>query len=85
MHIHGTNANNYPASLHSAANDVRSIAAQRASEVRKRLLKSGQNIEVDLSPEQDLMIRQWLNNRHGQGQTDDRSPTSRSGKDPDLG
>jgi hypothetical protein len=84
MHIHGANANNYAASLRSAANDVRTIAAQRASEVRKRLLKSGQNVEVELSPEQDLMIRQWLGNRHGRSQTDDRDSTSTSGKDPDF-
>lgn len=82
MHIHGSNANNYAASLHSAGNDVRAIAAQRASEVRKRLLKSGQIGEAELSPDRLLMIRRWLGNRQGQGQTDDRGS---HGKDQDFG
>jgi hypothetical protein len=85
MHIHGANANNCAANLHSAANDVRAIAAQRAADVRKRLLKSGQNVEVELSPDQLLMIRQWLGNRQGQGQTDDRDSSGPYGKDSDFG
>jgi hypothetical protein len=85
MHIHGSNANNCAANLHSAANDVRAIAAQRAADVRKRLLKSGQNVEVELSPDQLLMIRQWLGNRQGQGQTDDRDSSGPYGKDSDFG
>jgi hypothetical protein len=80
MHIHGANANNCAANWHSATNDARAIAAQRAAEVRKRLWKSGQNIEVELRPEQDLMVRQWLGNRHGQ--TDDRDSSAFHGKDP---
>jgi hypothetical protein len=65
MHIHGSNANNYAANLYSAGNDVRAIAAQRAAEVRKRLLKSGQIVEAELSPERVRMIRQWLADRNG--------------------
>ncbi|MGO9939377.1 MAG: hypothetical protein ACLPH3_17050 [Terracidiphilus sp.] len=72
MHIHGVNANNYAANLQSPANDVRAIAAQRAAEARKRLLKSGQNVEAELSPDQVLMVRHWLGNRSGQGKNDDR-------------
>jgi hypothetical protein len=64
---------------------VRAIAAQRAADVRKRLLKSGQNVEVELSPDQLLMIRQWLGNRQGQGQTDDRDSSGPYGKDSDFG
>jgi len=67
MHIHGLNANNQAANLQSPTNDVRAIAAQRASEVRKRLLQNGQIVEAELSPDRVRMIRQWLDNRNGQG------------------
>jgi hypothetical protein len=85
MHIHGANANTNGANLHSAGDDVRAIAAQRASEVRKRLLKSGQIVEAQLSPDQLLLVRQWLANRNGQGQADNRDPSSSYGKDPNFG
>jgi len=85
MHIHGSNANNYAANLHSAATDVRAIAAERAAEVRKRLLKSGQIVEAELSPDRIRMIRQWLASRNGQGQTDDRDSSGSYGRDPDFG
>jgi hypothetical protein len=85
MHIHGSNANNYAANLHSAATDVRAIAAERAAEVRKRLLKSGQIVEAELSPDRIRMIRQWLASRNGQGQTDDHDSSGSYGRDPDFG
>jgi hypothetical protein len=85
MHIHGLNANNDPVNLHSAANDVRAIAAQRAAEVRKRLLKSGQIVEAELSPAQRLRIRQWLASRNGQGEGDECDAGGSWGKDPDFG
>jgi hypothetical protein len=52
---------------------------------RKRLLKSGQNVEVELSPDQLLMIRQRLASRNGQGQTDDRNSSGSCGKDLNFG
>jgi hypothetical protein len=58
--------------LHSSGNDVRAIAAQRAAEVRKGLLKSGQSVEAELSPDQVSMVKQWLSNRSGQGKDGDR-------------
>jgi hypothetical protein len=70
MHIHGANPNSYASNLHSSGSDVRAIAAQRAAEARKRLLKSGQSVEAELSPDQVSMVRQWLGNRSGQDNTD---------------
>lgn len=71
MHIHGANTNSSATNLHASGNDVRAVAAQRAAEVRKRLLKSGQSVEAELSPDQVSMVRQWLNNRSGQDKNDD--------------
>lgn len=41
MHIHGTSPQNYAVNLYAAGNDPRSIAAQRAEDTRKKLLKAG--------------------------------------------
>jgi hypothetical protein len=83
MHIHGANTNSSAINLHSSGNDMRAVAAQRAAEVRKRLLKNGQSVESELSPDQVSMVRQWLSNRSGQGKNDDRNASG--GNEPEFG
>ncbi len=69
----------------SAAQGERAAAAQRAAEVRKRLLKSLQSIESDADPDATLLIGQWLDSRHSQVLPGDEYHAAAEGKDPDLG
>jgi hypothetical protein len=85
MHIHGNSMNVNAANLYSAAQGERAAAAQRAAEVRKKLLKSAAGIESGSSPEETLLIGHWLDSRHSQTQSDDQYHASVSGKDPDFG
>ncbi len=71
MHIHGAMLNVQGANFASIGSGERSAAAQRAAEVRRRLLKSAQTADGDASPEESLMIAQWLgsaglDSRHSQ-------------------
>ena len=54
------------ASLYSAAGAEKAAAAQRAADVRKKLLKSASDIEGASSPEEAFMIGQWTDSRHSQ-------------------
>jgi hypothetical protein len=85
MHIHGNLMNIQEAELYAAAQSERAAAARRAAEVRKRLLKSAQNVEGDATPEETLLIGQWLDSRNSQVQSPDQYHASSSGKDPDFG
>ena len=49
MHIHGNSMSIQSASLYAAPSES-AAAAQRAAEVRKRLLKSAQSIEAGADP-----------------------------------
>lgn len=57
MHIHGQLPNIQSADFYSIANAAR---AQRAAEVRKRLLKVGESVPDGASPEETLLIGNWL-------------------------
>ncbi len=84
MHIHPVAVGLHP--IHtSAAGSERAAQAQRAAEVRKRLLKSAQSIESGTDPGTTLLIGQWLDSRHSQVLSSDEYHTAASGKDPDLG
>jgi hypothetical protein len=85
MHIHGNSMSVNAANLYSAAHGERAAAAQRAVEVRKKLLKSAAGIEAGATPEETLLIGQWLDGRHSQVQSEDQYHDSAAGKNPDLG
>jgi hypothetical protein len=85
MHIHGNSMAVNSANLYSAAQGERAAATQRAAEVRKKLLKGAAEIEGAASPEETLMIGQWLDSRHSQVQSEDEYHASVAGKDPDFG
>ena len=90
MHIHGNSMNVNAANFYSVGNGEKSAAAQRAAEVRKRLLKSAAGVNSAASPEETLMIGQWLDARPnsvpGQAESDAEDPAAAaSGRDPDFG
>jgi hypothetical protein len=84
MHIHPVAVGLDPINT-SAAGSERASEAQRAAEVRKRLLKSAQSIESGTDPGATLLIGQWLDSRHSQVLPQDEYQTAASGKDPDFG
>jgi hypothetical protein len=86
MHVHPAAIAQHSINTYAAGTE-RAPAAQRAAEVRKRILKSAQsNAEEPLAdPDATLLIGQWLDARHSQVLPADEYHTSSSGKDPDLG
>jgi hypothetical protein len=84
MHIHGNSMSINAASFYSTAQQEKA-AAQRAAGVRKRLIKSASEIEGAATPEETLMIGQWMDSRHSQVQSGEQYNNSVSGKDPDFG
>jgi hypothetical protein len=73
------------ANFYSAAENDKTSAAQRAADVRKKLLKSASEIEDLATPEESLLIGQWMDSRHSQVESEDEYRTSAEGKDPDFG
>ncbi len=73
------------ASFYSAAQNEKAAAAQRAADVRKKLLKGAAEIEGAATPEETLLIGQWMDSRHSQVESEDQYHASASGKDPDFG
>jgi hypothetical protein len=73
------------ANFYSAAQNEKTAAAQRAADVRKKLLKGASEIEGASTPEESLLIGQWMDSRHSQVQSEDEYHTSASGKDPEFG
>jgi hypothetical protein len=71
--------NPYSAAAEKAA------AAQRAADVRKKLMKSASDIDGVSSPDETFMIGQWMDSRHSQVESEDQYHASASGKDPDFG
>ena len=73
------------ANFYSAGQNKKTAAAERAAEVRKKLLKGASQIEGAATPEETLLIGQWLDSRHSQVQSEDGYRTAASGKDLDFG
>jgi hypothetical protein len=73
------------ANFYSATQEEKAAAAQRAASVRKKLIRSASEIEGTASPEETLLIGQWMDSRHSQGQSEEQYPNSVSCKDPDFG
>ena len=84
MHIHPSSMNLNP-TLTSAAGAEKAAEAQRAADVRKRLLKSAQSIPEGSSPEETLLISSWLDGRHSQSGSPQQNFANISGKDPEFG
>jgi hypothetical protein len=59
MHIHPAAIGLHPMSTYAAGSE-HAAAAERAAEVRKRLLKAAQSVNADASPEESLLIGRWL-------------------------
>jgi hypothetical protein len=85
MHIHGNSMNLNAANSYSVGNGEKSAAAERAAEVRRRLLKSAAGVDNTASPDEAQLIGHWLDSRHGQMEGDAGYPAADSGKDADFG
>jgi hypothetical protein len=84
------------ADFYSAAQN-RAATAQRAVEVRKKLLKSASEIEGAAIPDESLLISHWMDSRQNQAQSQLPSQiqgqteaprqyrTSTAGRDSDFG
>ena len=85
MHIHGNSMSVSPASLYCAAQGERAAQAQKAADVRKKLLNSATAADSAFGPEETLLIGQWLDARHSQVQTEDQYRSTAAGKVSEFG
>jgi hypothetical protein len=83
MHIHSMGVN--PTGFYAASQGERAANEQRAAEVRKKLLKSGALADGAATPEETLLISQWLDARHSQTQSAEEYHAAAAGRDPDFG
>jgi hypothetical protein len=84
MHIHGNQWNLNAVNPYYAAAE-NAAARQRAAEVRKKLLKGAAEITGAATPEETLLIGQWLDSRHSQVESEDQYHASAAGRDSDFG
>jgi hypothetical protein len=82
MHIHPSAIGLHPINTCSAGNE-RAAIAQRAAAVRRRLLKAAQS-PAAATPEENLLIGQWLDSRHSQVLPPDEHDSASEGEDPDF-
>jgi hypothetical protein len=85
MHIHGNSMTVNPANFYAAVQGERAASSQRAAEVRKKLLHGAAQIDSAATPEETLLIGQWMDSRHSQLQSEDQYHSTVAGKDPDFG
>lgn len=85
MHIHSSRLNMNAVGFYFVAQEEKAAAAQRAADVRRKLLKSGASVEGSASPEEAFMVGQWLDSRHSQVLSEDEYHAGAAGKDPDFG
>jgi hypothetical protein len=85
MHIHGNSMSINAASFYGAAQNEKAASARRAADVRKKLLRGASEIEGAATPEETLLIGQWMDSRHSQVQSQDEYHTAAEGKDSDFG
>ena len=55
------------------------------ADVRKKLIKSSNEIEGVSSPDELFMVGQWMGQQHGQSFTEDEYHAGDSGRDSDFG
>jgi len=84
MRTHGNQANLNTINPYSAAAE-KATAAQRATDVRRKLLKSASGIEGTPSPEEALMVGKWMGATNSQAQVDVEYHTAGAGRDSDFG
>jgi hypothetical protein len=72
------------ANFYSAIQEERA-AAQRAAGVRRKLLRNASEIEGAATPEESLLIGQWMDSRHSQVESEDEYRATNAGKDPEFG
>ena len=86
MHVHPAAVGLHAINTYSLANE-RAANAQRAAEIRKKLLKAAQSDDLDVNtdPDATLLVGQWLDSRHSQTLPGDEYHAAAEGKDPDLG
>ena len=80
MHIHPSAIGLHPINSYAAGNERAASA-----ETRKRLLKAAQSAAAAATPEENLLIGQWLDSRHSQVLPGDSYHAASEGEDPDLG
>jgi hypothetical protein len=80
MHIHGNQLNLNTVNPYSAAAE-KAIAAQRAADVRKKLLKSAGEIEAASNPEETSFLGLWMDSGHGSAHGDMDFQSAGSGSD----
>lgn len=88
MHIHGAIQNVQGAGFYGVSNGERAIAAQRAAETRRRLLKSAHALDADAGQEmteESALVSQWMDARHSHVLTGDEDRATESGRDPAFG
>jgi hypothetical protein len=73
------------ASFLAVSQAEKSAAAQRAAEVRRKLLKGASEIKGTATLDESLLIGQWRDSRHSQVQSEEQYHTAVSGKDRDFG
>ena len=84
MHIHGNQMTLTAVNPYSAAAE-KTAGAQRAADVRKKLMMSAVNAEGVSSPEEAFMAGQWMNPRQIPAQDDVEYHTAVAGRDSDFG
>ena len=84
MHIHGNQMNLNAVNPYSAAAE-KAAAAQKAADVRKKLMNSASPIEGISSPDEALMVGKWMVPGQGPVHDDVEYHTSTAGKDSDFG
>jgi hypothetical protein len=85
MHIHGELMNVQAANFYAASQGERAAAAQRTAETRKKLLKSASQLNGEATPEETLLIGQWLDGRTTQLPNEDQYHPAGYGEDSDFG
>jgi hypothetical protein len=85
MHIHGNSMAVNAASFYSAGQNEKVAAARRAADIRKKLLKGAAETAGASTPEEAMLIGQWIDSRHSQVHSEDEYHASASGRDPEFG
>ena len=83
MHIHGNQSNLNGGNPYFAAAE-KAAAANRATVVRKKLLKKARGIEEKGRSVETFLLDQWMAPQHSQVLGDDEYRTSDSTKDSDF-
>jgi hypothetical protein len=80
MHIHGNQLSLNTINPYSAAAE-KALAAQRAAEVRKKLLKSADSIEAASNSDVAPLLGLWMDAGHGSAHGEFDYETGASGSD----